>query len=117
MSTMRVSLFPLALLLTAYIPPCKSQIQGISRNRLERVAQLSKELRWHVGGPSREEYERTKNEVTQRLMHEIDGFVEESFQPEDVISFRANFALIATTDEDYVTSLRASAFARSSGPG
>jgi hypothetical protein len=50
-------------------------------NRVEEIRSLSKQLRWHDES-DREEYLRTRDEATQRLLGDVDGFVMESFQPD-----------------------------------
>jgi hypothetical protein len=49
-------------------------------NRVENVAKLLKELRWH-DDEGREQYESDKAENTRLLLNEIDHFIAESFAP------------------------------------
>ena len=68
------------LWLTVSAPAVFAQTPAAPGNRVENVAKLLKELRWH-DNEDREHYLSAKDERTKRLLSEVDGFVAERYSP------------------------------------
>lgn len=57
--------------------------QSRAASRIHEIRRLAEQLHWAGTSESRH-YERTKAAVTQRLLKEVDNYVDESFRPEGV---------------------------------
>lgn len=74
---------PYLTLLVGLICTHPLMTQTRTASRINEIRRLAKQLHWADARES-QDYERTKAAVTQRLLKELDNYVDESFKPEAV---------------------------------
>jgi hypothetical protein len=82
MSSAKRILIVLAACQILWLPTASAQAprQTTPASRADAVAKLSKQLRWN-DEPSHQRYLAARDQVTQQLLGEIDGFISDNFQP------------------------------------
>ena len=93
MSKAKLSVVEVVLSALAWMGYAQAQVGAVvPEGRDGRVASLSKQLRWRDEAGMRQ-YLLTRDDLTQRLLAEIDGFVTGSFRPGAVAADRVSAGL------------------------